>query len=329
MPNPMHAVVQDAYGEDPEASLRYASVPRPAIGADQVLVHVAAASIDRGTWHLLTGQPQLMRLMGYGFRRPKASNPGRAFAGTIAATGADVRDLSVGDEVYGSSDSAFAEYVAADAKLVARKPANLSFEQAAAAPISAVTALQAVRDAQIEAGQRVLVIGATGGVGSFIVQIARAAGGEVTAVASTRNLELARQLGAVEVIDYTRTDITDATRPYDAILDTGGSRPVSELRRVLAPHGTLVLVGGESSGRWLGGFARNLKMLARAPFVRGQRLRSLASKENAADLDELRTLFEAGSVIPVVDRVYPLSETAGAIRRLMDGGVAGKIIVTP
>ena len=325
----MNAVIQDLYGSDPDDLLRVGEVPRPSIGPREVLVEVAAASVDRGTWHLMSGRPQLMRLMGFGFRRPKALNPGRSFAGTIVSIGESISGMQPGEAVYGTGEGAFAEYVAAPADKVARKPTNLSFEQAATAPVSAVTAIQAVRDAaQVRQGQRVLIIGASGGVGTFLVQLVKAFGGHVTAVASTAKLDLVRGLGADEVIDYSRENFADGRRMYDVILDTGGNHPLSQIRRVLAPDGTLVIIGGENDGRWLGGFARNLKSILLAPFVRGQRLRSLASKENAADLDALRALFEAGQVAPAIDRSYPLSETAAAIRRLTDGQAQGKIVIT-
>jgi len=324
----MRAIAQNVYGPEPETLLHEADVPRPAAGEGKVLVQVAAASVDRGTWHLLTGRPQLMRLMGFGLRRPKALNPGRSFAGTVVEIGDGVTQLHPGDEVYGTAEGSFAEYVAADVGKVARKPANLSFEQAAAAPVSGVTALQAVRDqARLQPGQRVLVMGASGGVGTFLVQLAKASGAHVTGVASTTKLDLVRTLGADEVIDYRVEDALTGERSYDVILDTGGNRSLAEVRRALAPTGTLVIVGGEDDGRWLGGFARNLKAMAIAPFARGQRLRSLASTENAADLDELRAIIERGDLTPAIDRTYPLSETTEAIRRLMDGEARGKVVI--
>lgn len=325
----MRAVVQDAYGSEPDAVLRMAEVARPTIRASEVLVEVAAASVDRGTWHLMTGRPLLMRLMGFGFQRPKALNPGRSFAGTVVSVGDGVTSLRLGDPVYGTCDGSFAEFVAADERKVARKPANLSFEQAATIPVSAVAAIQAVRDeAKLEAGQRVLLIGASGGVGSFILQLVKAAGAHATAVASTAKLDLLRELGADEVIDYTLEDFTDGGQVYDVIFDTGGNRRLSEVRRALASGGTLVIVGGESEGKLLGGFARNLRMMLIAPLVRGQRLRSLVSKENADDLDALRVLVEAGQVVPAMDRTYPLGETTVALRRQMAGHARGKIVIS-
>lgn len=324
----MRAITQNAYSSDPGTLVLEADVPRPVAQEGEVLVHVAVASVDRGTWHLLTGRPQLMRLMGFGLRRPKALNPGRSFAGTVIEIGPGVTRLQPGDEVYGTADGAFAEYVAADVGKVARKPANLTFEQAAAVPVSGVTALQAVRDeARLQQGQHVLVIGASGGVGTFLVQLAKASGAHVTGVASTNKLDVVRTLGADDVIDYRTDDALDGTRTYDVILDTGGNRPLADVRRALVPTGTLVIVGGENEGRWLGGFARNLKAMALAPFAGGQRLRSLASTENAADLDALRDVIERGDLTPAIDRTYPLSETASAISRLMDGEARGKIAI--
>ena len=324
----MRAITQHEYGLDPEQLLVETDVQRPAAREGEVLVQVAAASVDRGTWHLLTGRPQLMRLMGFGVRRPKALNPGRSFAGIVVEIGHGVTQVQPGDEVYGTADGSFAEYVAADIGKVARKPANLTFEQAAATPVSGVTALQAVRDeARIEADQRVLILGASGGVGTFLVQLAKASGAHVTGVASTSKIDIVRALGTDDAIDYRLHDALDGTRTYDVILDTGGNRSLADVRRALAPTGTLVIVGGENEGRWLGGFARNLKAMALAPFARGQRLRSLASTENAADLDALRVIIERGDVTPAIDRTYTLSETASAIRRLMDGEARGKIVI--
>lgn len=325
---PMSAIVQDAYGAEPDQVLRLERIPRPVVRDGQVLVQVAAASVDRGTWHLMTGRPQLMRLMGFGFRRPKANNPGRSFAGTVAAVGGGVTELRSGDEVYGTGHGSFAEYIAADVAKVARKPSNLSFAEAASVPVSAVAALQAVRDqANLEPGQDVLVVGASGGVGTFALQLAKTFGANVTAVASTAKLDLVRALGADEVIDYTQEDFTRGQRTWDVIFDIGGNRALADLRRALAPKGTLVVVGGESDGKWLGGFARNLRAMALAPFLRGQRLRSLASKENAADLDQLRPLIEDGRLSVAVDRSFALSETAAAIRYLMDGHARGKLVI--
>ena len=324
----MSAIVQDAYGDDPDQVLRLEHVPAPTVRDGRVLVHVAAASVDRGTWHLMTGRPLLMRLMGFGFRRPKAKNPGRSFAGTVASVGHGVSEFQPGDEVWGTGDGSFADYISADVAKVARKPINLNFADAASVPVSAVAVLQAVRDqANLKPGQHILVVGASGGVGTFVVQLAKAFGAEVTAVASTAKLDLVRVLGADDVIDYTQDDFTKSQRTWDVIFDIGGNRPLADVRRGSRPNGTLVVVGGESAGKWLGGFARNLRAMAVAPFARGQRLRSLASKENARDLDELRQLIEEGRLSVAVDRSFALSETAAAIRYLMDGHARGKVVI--
>jgi NADPH:quinone reductase-like Zn-dependent oxidoreductase len=267
-----------------------------------------------------------MRAMGFGLRSPKASNPGRAFAGTVAAVGKDVTGFATGDEVYGSCDASFAEYARVETSMLARKPANLSFEQAAAMPISAGTALQAVRKANVQPGHKVLVVGASGGVGTFAVQIAKAFGAEVTGVCSTAKVELVRALGADHVIDYTIEDFTAAELRYDVILDIAGSRRLSRLRRALTPGGTLVIVGGESGGRWLGGFDRSLRAVVLSRFVR-QTLGMLTSKESAETYDALRDLVESGSVTPAIDKVFPLRDAAAAIRYVHDGRVKGKAVI--
>lgn len=323
----MTAIVQDRYGAEPEAALRLAETARPTIGDDDVLVRVAAASVDRGTWHVMTGMPYLMRFAGFGVHRPKSSNPGRALAGVVEAVGTKVTDFAPGDEVYGTCDGSFAPYAVVDPGKLAHKPANLSLEQAAAVPISGVTALQAIRKANVEAGQSVLVVGASGGVGTYAVQIAKALGAVVTGVCSTAKAELVRSLGADHVVDYTREDFAGGTHRYDVIIDTGGNRPLSHLRRALSSHGTLVIVGGETGGRWLGGFDRSLRAGLWSPFV-SQRLTMLASRENSADLAAIARLVEAGEVFSAVDRTYPLSETAAAVRHLMDGHARGKVVIT-
>jgi NADPH:quinone reductase-like Zn-dependent oxidoreductase len=245
----MKAIVQDEYGTAPEQVLRLAEIARPAIAADEILVRVRAASVDRGTWHLMAGLAYPMRLAGFGFRAPKASNPGRSFAGTVGSAGQEVTEFKPGDEVYGTCDGSFAPYVRARAGRLAPKPASLSFEQAAAVPVSALTALQAVRDhAKVQAGQKVLIIGASGGVGTFAVQIAKAYGAEVTGVCSTAKTDLVRAIGADHVIDYTREDFADGQHRYDVILDIGGGNGLSHLRRALTPRGRLVMVGGEHPG---------------------------------------------------------------------------------
>jgi NADPH:quinone reductase-like Zn-dependent oxidoreductase len=233
-----------------------------------------------------------------------------------------------GDEVFGWCDGSYAEYACASEDHFQPKPANLTFEQAAIVPISAFAALQALRDeGEVQAGQRVLVIGAAGGVGSYAVQLAKAFSAEVTGVASTRQLELVRSIGADDVVDYTRTDVTDGTRRWDLIIDTAGRRTLSQLRRALTPTGTLVIVGGEGKGRWLGGFDRNLRAVVLSRFV-GQRLRMLNSKPRGEDLQVLRELLEAGKVTPPISRTYPLAEVPEAIRQLVEGHGGGKIVIT-
>jgi NADPH:quinone reductase-like Zn-dependent oxidoreductase len=322
----MKAVVQEAYGTA-DAVLRVADIDRPRPGDDEILVRVAAASVDHGTWHLTTGLPYAMRLLGFGVRSPKAPNPGRAFAGTIESVGQNVTELEPGDEVYGTCDGSFAEYALTGPSLAAPKPANLSMEQAAAVPVSGVTALQAVRKAHVQPGQHVLIVGASGGVGTFAVQISKSFGAEVTGVCSSAKLDLVRSLGADHVIDYTRDDFTGGERRYDVILDTGGTRPLARLRRVLTRRGTLVIVGGETGGRWLGGFDRSLRAVLLSPLV-SQKLAMLASKENAADLMVLKELIESAQVTPALDRTYPLSGTPQAIQHHKDGLARGKIVIT-
>lgn len=322
----MKAIVQDVYGSADVLKLREIAAPVPRGG--EVLIRVRAAGVDQGVWHLMTGLPYLIRIFGYGLQRPKVPVRGRAVAGVVEAVGAGVTRCTAGDEIYGTCDGSFAEYVCAKEDKVARKPANLSFEEAAAAPISAVTALQAVRDAGgVTVGQKVLIIGAGGGVGSFAVQLAKAFGAEVTGACSTGKVELVRSLGADAVIDYTKSDIAGGGILYDVILDTAGNRPLSVLRRVLTPKGTLVIVGGEGGNKLTGGLERSLV----APFASlfsGQKLKGLVSKETHLDLESLTSLIEAGSVKPAVGKVFPLAEAPAAIRYLHEGRSSGKVVVT-
>ncbi|WP_072920873.1 NAD(P)-dependent alcohol dehydrogenase [Geodermatophilus obscurus] len=324
----MTAVVQDRYGPAPEDLLRVAQIARPTISDDEVLVRVRAASVDRGTWHIMAGLPYPIRLAGFGLRRPKYANPGRNLAGTVEAVGADVTGLAPGDEVFGMATSTFAEYAPASPAKLAPKPAALTFEQAAAVPISGSTALQAVRDhGHVQAGETVLVIGASGGVGSFAVQLAKAAGAEVTGVCSTTKMGLVRALGADHVIDHTRADFADDGHRYDVVLDTGGNTPLRRLRRTLTPRGRLVIVGGETDGRLLGGSDRQFRATLLSPFI-SQQLGTFVASENATDLNTLRGLIEAGTVTAAVDRTYPLTGVSTAIRHLLDGQVRGKLVVS-
>jgi NADPH:quinone reductase-like Zn-dependent oxidoreductase len=323
----MRAIVQDAYGTAPEEVLRIAQIALPTIGDHEVLVRVAAASVDLGTWHCMTGMPYAMRLAGFGVRAPKAANPGRALAGTIECVGENVTDFAPGDEVYGTCDGSFAEYAQVRTKQLAAKPVNLSFEQAAAAPISGVTALQAVRKAEVGPGQTVLIVGASGGVGTFAVQIAKEFGAEVTGVCSTAKVDLVQALGADHVVDYRRDDFADGENRYDVILDIGGNRRLSHLRRALTPRGTLVIVGGETGGRWLGGFDRSLRAVLLSPLV-GQKLSMLASTENSDDLTALGKLIESGQITPAIDRTCPLDEVSAAIEYVREGHARGKVVIT-
>jgi len=323
----MTAVVQDEYGEAKDV-LSIAEIDRPRIGDDEVLLRVHAAGVDRGVWHIMAGLPYPIRLAGYGFRAPKTRVRGREVAGLVEAVGAGVTSVAPGDEVYGIGEGTFAEYATAKHDKIAPKPGNITFAQAAAAPISALTALQGLRDsAQVRPGQKVLVIGASGGVGTFAVQIAKAFGAEATGVCGTTKIDLVRSLGADYVIDYTREDITSHGQRYDVILDAGGHRSLTHLRRALAPRGTLVIVGSETGGRWLGGFDRSLRapLLSR---VTGQTLTALVNSENARDLVALTELIDSGKVTPAVDRTYPLSETAAAVQHMVEGRARGKIVVT-
>lgn len=321
----MRAIVQDTYGT--ADALQLEKIERPSVAPDEVLVDVRAAGLDRGTWHLLTGQPYLMRIMGFGLRGPKSRVPGLDVAGVVVSVGAEVTRFAPGDEVFGISRGSFAEYAAAREDKLARKPANLTFEQAAVVPVSGITALQALRDAgRIQQGQRVLVIGASGGVGSYAVQLAKAFGAEVTGVASTPKLDLVRSLGADHVIDYIHEDFADGTTRYDLIVDIGGNPTLSRLRRALAARGTLVIVGGENGGRVTGGFGRSLRAVALSPFLR-QQLTMLVSKERASDLVPLIELIEAGRITPSVERSYPLEQVPDALRQLEAGTVRGKLAV--
>jgi NADPH:quinone reductase-like Zn-dependent oxidoreductase len=324
----MKAIVQDRYGDVDVLDFR--DIDRPVPTDDEVLVAVHAAGLHRGDWHIMAGLPYLIRVAvpTLGLRRPKVPVLGMDLAGTVAAVGTGVTRFQAGDEVFGWADGAFAEYAVAPEDQLAAKPVALSFEEAAVVPTSGFAALQGLRDVgQLRPGQRVLVIGAAGGVGSFAVQLATAFGAQVTGVASTSQLELVRAIGADQVVDYTRTEVTDGTRRWDLILDCGGHRSLSQLRRALSPKGTLVIVGSEGRGRWLGGFDRNLRAVALSGLV-GQRLRMLSSKPRQDDLQVLRELLEAGRLTPVIARTYPLGEVPEAIRQMIEGHGGGKIAIT-
>ncbi|MFJ2738906.1 NAD(P)-dependent alcohol dehydrogenase [Streptomyces sp. NPDC087440] len=321
----MKAIVRYAYGSTDV--LRLAEVERPHPQAGQVLVRVHAAGIDRGVLHFLTGHPYPLRLAGTGIRTPKSPFLGRELAGVVEELGDGVTGLSRGDEVFGIGEGTFAEYACAPAEKLVPRPTGLTFAQAAALPVSGLTALQGLRDhGGVEAGQRVLITGASGGVGSFAVQLAWSYGAEVTGVCRTAKADLVRRLGADHVIDHTREDFADGKHTYDVILDLAGNPSLGRLRRALTPTGTAVIGGGETSGRVLSGFDRQLRALCVDRFVK-QRLKTYICRENRRDLVVLKGLAEAGRLTPAVDRTHPLAETADALRALERGEVRGKRVV--
>ncbi|MFI6711356.1 NAD(P)-dependent alcohol dehydrogenase [Nonomuraea sp. NPDC050478] len=322
----MTAIARDAYCAPAQLQLRDMDVP--AVGAGDVLVRVEAAGVDQGVWHVVTGLPYVVRAAGFGLRRPRNPVPGMDVAGRVAAVGADVTRFRPGDEVYGTCDGAYAEYARAHQDKLAPKPASLSFAQAATVPISACAALHGLRDAgRLAAGQRVLITGAGGGVGSYAVQIAKADGAHVTGVCRTAKTDVVRSLGADHVIDHTREDFTTGADRYDLILDTAGNRRLGRLRRVLTPRGALVIVGGPGGGRVLQGADRQIRAMLLSLFV-GQRLTGLMSTESAADLETLTGLIDSGALTPALDRTYPLARTPDALAYLTTGQVAGKIAIT-
>ena len=323
----MQAIVQDKYGSSSVLELR--SIDKPEIGVDDVLVRVRAAGLHIGDLHVMTGQPYLMRIVGFGLRAPKARVRGMDVAGTVEAIGSNVTQFRAGDDVYGTCDGAFAEYASARADTLAPKPSNLTFEQAAAVPHGAVTALQGLRDTgEIKPDQKVLIIGASGDVGMFAVQIAKWFGAEVTGVCSTTNMDMVRAIGADHVIDYNKEDFTRSGKQYDLILDTGGNRSLSQVRRALTSTGTLVIVGGEGGDRWIGGgMWRSVRALVLSRFV-SQRLRPVLATPNTNDLVVLKQLIEGARMMPIINRTYSLSETPDAIRQLEEGHARGKVVIT-
>jgi NADPH:quinone reductase-like Zn-dependent oxidoreductase len=321
----MMAMTQDRYGSADVLALDDIAVP--VAGDGELLIRVRAAGVGPDVWHLMTGRPYMVRAMGNGLRRPKTRVPGWDVAGSVEAVGKDVTQFQPGDEVFGFCSGAFAEYACARADKVAPKPANLSFEQAAGVPVSGSTALRGLRDAGgIQSGQTALIIGASGGVGTFAVQLAKFLGAHVTGVCSTTKVDLVRSI-ADHVIDYTREDFADGAQRYDVILDTAGRRSLSHLRRALTPQGTLVIVGGEGGGRWTGGFGRSLRAVLLSRFV-GQRLRGLMPVERQEDLVFLKDVIEAGKVTPVINRTYPLAEAANALSDADEGHGRGKAVIT-
>ncbi|MEU4495651.1 NAD(P)-dependent alcohol dehydrogenase [Streptomyces sp. NPDC023998] len=323
----MKAIVQDRYGSPDVLELR--EVDKPAVADHEVLVRVHAAAVNARDWHLVRGDPYLARLV-LGVRRPKTKIRGTDFAGRVEAVGKDVTRFRPGDEVFGEADGAFAEYVSASDDVLEPKPANLTFEQAAVVPLAGNTALMGLRDlARVQPGQKVLVNGASGGVGTFAVQIAKSFGAEVTGVCSTRNMDLVRSIGADHVIDYTREDFTRSGRQYDVVLDLVGNRSLTECRRALTPAGTLVLSGGGTSegGSLVGPMGLILRGQALSRFVR-HRLLVLTATPNKENLAALRELAESGEVAPVIDRTFPLSEVPEAIAYLEVEHARAKVVIT-
>lgn len=322
----MRAVTQNEYGDS--SVLRLSSLARPEIRRDEVLIEVRAAGLDRGTEHLMTGMPYLVRFVGFGVRRPKQPILGLDAAGVVVAVGEDVTRFAVGDEVFGIASGSFAEFAAASADKLALKPSNITFEHAAVSTVSGITALQALTDVgRIEAGQRVLIVGASGGVGTFAVQLAKALGGVVDGVAGTANLELVESLGAEAVYDHRSTDIAEIPSRYDLILDIGGRNPVSKLRSLLTANGTVVFVGGEGGNSITGGIGRTVGAMMRSPFV-GHRLAGLISSEDHSFIERLADHLEAGSVVPVIGATFPLDQAIDAVRLMEAGRSTGKTVIT-
>ena len=320
----MRAIVQDHYGNSDQ--LRLAEVPDPQAGPGEVLVRVGAAGVDRGTWHAMAGRPLAARL-ALGLRAPRDRTPGRDVAGTVEALGHGVTGYTVGDAVYGTARGSFAELAVVPLTRLARRPANLSVEEAAAVPVSALTALQAVRAGGVKAGDRVLVIGASGGVGSYAVQLAVDLGARVTGVCGPAKADLVRSLGAERVVDHTNTPLPSLDERFDVVLDIAGHRPVRLLRRLLSERGCLVIVGSENEGRWLGGLQRSMGAALLSPFVR-QRLVMLMASEDGTDLATLTEVVERGGVRPALERTFPLEEAAAAVDHVAGGHARGKVVVT-
>jgi len=325
--NPMKAIVYCDYGVP---NLKLQEIEKPTPADDQLLVRVHAASVNPLDWHFVEGTPYVMRAMGVGLRKPKDTRLGVDFAGSVEAVGKNVTKFKPGDEVFGGRTGAFADYVCVrESRAVALKPASVTFEQAASVPIAGITALQALRDkGQLQAGQKVLINGASGGVGTFAVQIAKSLGADVTGVCSTRNVDLVQSLGADHVIDYTKEDFTKTDQLYDLIVDNVGNRSLSECRRVLKPKGTFVLVGGGGANEQglIGPMAKPLKLMLVSPFV-SQKMGMILAELNHDDLALLADLMQSGKVKPVIDRTYKLSDVPEAIKYLEQGHARGKVII--
>lgn len=324
MTTTMKAIVQETYGSADVLELR--DIDRPTAGAGEVLLRVHAAGISRGDVHLMTGEPYLMRA-GFGVRRPKNRVPGLDVAGTVVAIGPDVTRFGLGDEVFGIARGAFAQYAVARQDKLAHKPPTVSFPQAAAIPVSGLTALRALDATGVRAGQSVLVIGASGGVGTYAVQLAVASGATVTGVASGAKAQLVKDLGAAHVLDYAHQDFTDGSRTFDVVLDIGGMTPIARLRRALTRAGTLAIVGGESGATWSPGMGRQLHAMLLNPFV-SQRLTMVVNKEHFSGLERLAAHAGNGTVASFIDRPFDLSSTADAVRHLVAGKARGKVVIT-
>ncbi|HXP35776.1 MAG TPA: NAD(P)-dependent alcohol dehydrogenase [Chthoniobacterales bacterium] len=326
--NPMKAIVYCDYGL---ANLKLENIEKPTPNDDQLLVRVRAASINPYDWHFIEGTPKIMRLMGVGLRKPKDTQLGVDFAGTVEAVGKNVTQFKPGDEVFGGRGGAFAEYVCPRAtRAVALKPANITFEQAASVNIAGITALQAIRDkGKVQPGQKILINGASGGVGTFAVQIAKSFGADVTGVCSTRNVDLVRSLGADHVIDYTKEDFAKGTERYDVILDNVPNHSLSECRRILNANGKYVMIGGggPNDSRWIGPFGRVIHALLVSPFI-SQKMGMMMADANQKDLTVLADMMQSGKVKPVIDRTYKLSEVPAAIAYLEEGHARGKVVIT-
>ena len=322
----MKAIVQDVYGESDVLEQREITIPT--VGDDDILVKVHAAGVDAGVWHLMAGLPYMIRIAGFGLLAPEQPIRGVDLSGRVVTIGRNVRQFQPGDNVFGTANGTYAEYTISTEDKLVLKPSILSHEQAAAMPTSALTALQAVRDqGEVRPGQKVLIVGASGGVGSFAVQIAKALGARVTGVASTPKLDAVHSIGVDHVIDYKREDFTKLSERYDTIIDTGGLRRISSLRKVLKDEGTLVIVGGEGGGKWLGGAGRGLLALALSPLIK-HNLRNFISTTKKEDLLTLQAFAESGDVLPLLDQTFSLSETPKAIQYLKDGHVTGKIVIS-
>src|SRR6266481_3411185 len=325
---PMKAIVYSDYGL---SNLKLENIEKPVPNDDQILVKVRAASINPYDWHFVEGTPYIMRMMGVGLRKPKDIQLGVDFAGTVEAVGKNVTQFKPGDEVFGGRGGAFAEYVCRRAEgAVALKPANLTFEQAASVNIAGITALQALRDkGKIQPGQKVLINGASGGVGTFAVQIAKSFGADVTGVCSTRNLDMVRSLGADHVIDYTKEDFAKGSERYDVILDNVPNHSLSECRRILTPNGKYVMIGGggPNDSRWVGPFGRVIKTMVLSPFT-SQKMGMMMADANGKDLTILADMMQSGKLKPVIDRTYKLSEVPAAIAYLEEGHARGKVVIT-